>query len=50
MRPLSEENYCIYGTLALVTLYGWQVPLSHRYSNFLLMMDAWTPETFREEK
>jgi hypothetical protein len=23
----------------------WQVPVSHRYSNFLLMMGAWTPET-----
>ena len=71
MRPSSGENYCIYATLALFTLYGWRlvswldfnppsrpdanhteckVPVSHKYSNFLLMMGAWTPETRREEK
>jgi len=27
-----------------------QVPVSHRYSNFLLMMGTWMPETCREEK
>ena len=25
MRPSSRENYCIYVTLALVTLYGWRL-------------------------
>ena len=25
MRPSSVENYCIYATLALVTLYGWRL-------------------------
>jgi len=28
----------------------WQTPVSHRYSNFLLIMDTWMPETCREEK
>jgi len=63
MWPSSGENYCIYKTLVFVTLYGWrlvcwadathtewQIPVSHRYSNFLLMMGTWMPETFREEK
>jgi len=26
-----------------------QIPVSHRYSNFLLMMGTWMPETCREE-
>ena len=33
---------------------GWieiqQIPLSHIYSNFLLMMGTWMPETCREDK
>ena len=28
----------------------WQIPVSHRYSNFLLMLGTWMPETCREEK
>ena len=28
----------------------WQIPVTHRYSNFLLMMGTWMPETCREEK
>ena len=28
----------------------WQIPVSHRYSNFLLMIGASMPETCREEK
>jgi len=28
----------------------WQIPVSHRYSNFLLMMGTWMPERCREEK
>ena len=28
----------------------WQVTVSHRYSNILLMMGAWMPKTCREEK
>jgi len=28
----------------------WQIPVSYRYSNFLLMMGTWMPETCREEK
>jgi hypothetical protein len=28
----------------------WQIPVSHRYSNFLLMMGTWMPETCTEEK
>ena len=27
-----------------------QIPVSHRYSNFLLMMGIWMPETCREVK
>ena len=49
MRPSSGENYCTYATLALVTLYGWRLVCCSRYSNFLLMMGAWMPETCREE-
>ena len=26
------------------------IPVSHRYSDFLLMMGTWMPETCREEK
>jgi Mn2+/Fe2+ NRAMP family transporter len=29
---------------------GWQPPVSHRYSNFLLIMGTWMPETCREVK
>jgi hypothetical protein len=28
----------------------WQIQVSHRYSNFLLMMGTWMSETCREEK
>ena len=28
----------------------WQTPVSHRYSNFLLMMGTWMPKTCREVK
>jgi len=28
----------------------WQIQISHRYSNFLLMMGTWMPETRTEEK
>ena len=28
----------------------WQIPLSHSYNYFLLMMDTWMPETCREER
>ena len=28
----------------------WQIPVSHGYSNFLLMMGTWMPETRGEEK
>jgi len=38
------------GGVSDATHTGWQVPVSHRYSNFLLIMGAWTPETSREEK
>ena len=27
----------------------WQIPMSHRYSTFLLLMGTWMPETCREE-
>jgi len=27
-----------------------QIPVSHRYSNFLLMMGTWMPKKSREEK
>jgi len=63
MCPSSGGNYCIYATLIFVTVYGWrlvcrpdathsewQIPLSHRYSNFLLMMGTWVSETCRKEK
>jgi len=29
---------------------GWQIPVSHRYSSFLLMMGTWMPKTYREKK
>jgi hypothetical protein len=28
----------------------WQIPVSYRYSEFLLIMGMWMPETCREEK
>jgi len=60
MCPSSRENYCIYVTLVFVALYGWclvycsrpdathtewQIPMLHRYSNFLLMLGTWMPKT-----
>jgi len=55
--PSLGENYRIYATLFFVTPYGWrlacrpdtthaewQKTVSHRYSNFLLMMSTWMPE------
>jgi len=28
----------------------WQIPVSHRYSDFLLMIGTWMSETYREGK
>jgi len=44
-RASSGENYCIYATLVFAIHTVWQVPVSHRDSNFLLKMGTWMPET-----
>jgi len=41
-KTCREEKYYLLSEL--------QIPVPHRYSNFLLMMGTWMPETCREEK
>ena len=41
INPTSRRN---------ATHTEWQIAVSHRYSNFLLMMGTWMPETCREGK